>query len=165
MWKKLGFVIGEYCGSNNNSSYDSDSCVYSFDRISEYVEPDSDEAERWIKQSKADLEAAKVLLNKSFSLVCHLGQQCVEKVLKGVLYAKCGIPRRELRTHDIYRLASKVRLLDRVPYEIDSAGKVANYYLPTRYPDNQPKYKVPAEEYNENQAKDALEVAEKVYTA
>ena len=168
---------GEYCGSSdgshhhssNNSSYgssySSDGCVYSFDRASEYVEPNTDEAERWVKQSKADLDVAKVLLNKSFSQVCHLGQQCVEKVLKGVLYAKCGIPRRELRTHDIYRLASKVRLLDRVPDEIDCAGKVANYYLPTRYPDNQPKYKVPAEEYNEDQAKEALEVAEKVYTA
>ena len=164
---------GEYCGSSNgsrhhssnNSSCDSSSCVYSFDRISEYVEPDPDEAERWVKQSKADLDAAKALLNKSFSLVCHLGQQCVEKVLKGVLYAKCGIPRRELRTHDIYRLASKVRLLDGVPDEIDCAGKVANCYLPTRYPDNQPKYKVPVEEYTEDEAKETLEVAEKIYTA
>ena len=159
---------GGYCDSSNacnSSSYSSDSCMYSFDRVSEYVEPNTEEAERWIKQSKADLDVAKELLNKSFSQVCYLGQQCVEKVLNGVLYAKCGIPRRELRTHDIHRLASSVLRLDGVPVEIDRAGKVANYYLPTRYPDNQPKYKVPAEEYNEDQAKEALEVAEKVYTA
>jgi HEPN domain-containing protein len=30
---------------------------------------------------------------------------------------------------------------------------------------NQPKYRVPAEEYSEEQAKEALEAAETVYTA
>jgi HEPN domain-containing protein len=139
--------------------------VYSFREASEYVEPDPDEAERWIKQSKADLDATKMFLDKSYSLVCFLSQQCVEKVLKGVLYAKCGIPQRELRTHYIDRLASSVRRLEGAPSEVERASKVANYYLPTRYPDNQPKYRVPADEYSEEQAKEALEAAETVYTA
>ena len=139
--------------------------VYSFQAALEYVEPDSREAERWIKQSKADLVAAKMLHDRSHSLVCYLSQQCVEKVLKGALYAKCGIPRRELRTHDISRLASSVRRLEGAPVKVvDRSGVVANYYLATRYPDNQPKYRVPAEEYSEKQAKEALEVAEAVYT-
>ena len=132
----------------------------------EYVSPNKQEAQRWIKQSKADLNAAaKMLLDKSYSHVCYLSQQCVEKVLKGVLSAKCGISSSELRTHYIYRLTSRVCSLHGAPKEVSLAGKVSNYYLPTRYPDNQPGYRVPAEEYNEDQANEALEVAEKVYTA
>ena len=132
----------------------------------DYLSPDKQEAQRWIKQSKADLNAAaKMLLDKSYSHACYLSQQCVEKVLKGVLYAKRGIPGRELRSHDIYQFTSLVRSLHGAPEEVSLAGKVSNYYLPTRYPDNQPQYRVPAEEYNEDQANEALEVAEKVYTA
>ena len=133
---------------------------------SEFVNPNKGEAKRWIKQSKADLNAAtKMLLDQSYSQVCFMSQQCVEKVLKGVLYAKCGIPRQELRTHEIYRLASSVSRLEGAPSEVNRASKVANYYLPTRYPDNQPFPKVPAEEYSKEQAKEAVEVAETVYTA
>ena len=132
----------------------------------EFVSPNRQEAQRWIKQSKADLNiAAKMLLDKSYSYVCYLSQQCVEKVLKGVLYAKCGIPLSELRSHYFYRFTSRVGRLHGAPDEINLADKVSNYYLPTRYPDNQPQYRVPAEEYNEKQASEALEVAEKVYTA
>ena len=133
----------------------------------EYVSPNKEEAKRWIKQSKADLNAtAKMLIDKSYSHACYQGQQCVEKVLKGVLYAKCGIPSSVLRKHCIDRFVSQVRRLSGAPEEeLNLAYKVANYYLPTRYPDNQPQYKVPAEEYSEDQAKEALEVAEKVYTA
>ena len=132
----------------------------------EYLSPDKQEAQRWIKQSKVDLNAAaKMLLDKFYSHVCYLSQQCVEKVLKGVLYGKRGIPSSELRTHDIYRFTSLVCSLQGAPEEVSLAGKVSNYYLPTRYPDNQLQYRVPAEEYNEDQANEALDVAEKVYTA
>ena len=132
----------------------------------EYVSPDKDEAKRWIKQSKADLNVAnKMLLDKSYSQVCFLSQQCVEKALKGALFAKCGIPRRVLHTHEIYRLVSSVSRLEGAPNGLDRAYTIADYYLPTRYPDNQPKYRVPAEEYSEEHAKEALEAAETVYTA
>ena len=154
--------------SDSTSSYDSDyhgSRMYSFSDAEEYVNPDEKEAKRWIQQSKADLSVAKFLCNESYSQVCYLSQQCVEKCLKGVLYAKCGIPWQVLRTHDIQRLASSVRHLEGVPGEIDRCGTVAYYYLSTRYPDNQPKYRVPAEQFSEDQAKDALKDAETVFTA
>jgi HEPN domain-containing protein len=134
-------------------------------RASEFVPPDEAEGKRWIKQSEADLNVAKMLQNKSHSQVCFMSQQCVEKVLKGVLYAKYGIPGRELRTHYISRLVSVVSRLEGAPTEVGRSYAVADYYLPTRYPDNQPKYRVPAEQYSEEQAKEALEVAEAVYTA
>ena len=133
---------------------------------SEFVHPNKGEARRWIEQSKADLKvAAKMLQDKSYSQVCFMSQQCVEKILKGTLYAKCGIPQRELHTHEIYPLASSIRRLDGAPSEVDRSSKVGNYYLPTRYPDRQPFPKVPAKEYSEQQAKEALEVAETVHTA
>ena len=133
---------------------------------SEFVSPNKGEAKRWIAQSQADLDVAtNMLISKSYSQVCFMSQQCVEKVLKGVLYALCGIPRQELHTHEIHRLASSVGRLSGAPSEVDRAGKVANYYLPTRYPDNQPFPKVPAEEYSENEAQEALAVAETVYKA
>ena len=150
---------------HSGSSYGSHGRVCSFHEASKYVEPDAVEAERWIKQSKADLDVAKMLRDKSYSQVCYLSQQCVEKVLKGVLYAKCGIPQRELRTHYINRLAHSVCCLEGAPSEVNRSSEVANYYLPTRYPDKQPFPKVPAEEYSKEQAKEALEVAESVYTA
>jgi HEPN domain-containing protein len=157
------------CGRQERTTFSCYSHWRSFGdhyNASEFVSPNKAEAKRWIKQSKADLNvAAKMLFDKSYSQVCFLSQQCVEKVLKGVLYAKCGIPRRELRTHEIYRLASSVSRLEGAPSEVERASKVANYYLPTRYPDNQPFPKVPAEEYSEKEAKDALEAAETVYTA
>lgn len=132
----------------------------------DYVSPDAKEAERWIKQSQADLNVAKWLLDKSFSQVCYMSQQCVEKALKGVLYAKCGIPQEELRTHHIYRLVSVCRGLDGKPSEaLDQAGVVGGYYLPTRYPNSQPQYRVPAEEYTEEQAKEALKVAGTVFAS
>ena len=152
-----------YYGSHG--SYGSYGIRYSFRQALEYVEPDLAEAERWIKQSKADLNVAKMLLDKSYSQVCYMSQQCVEKILKGVLYAKCGIPQRELRTHDIYRLQYSVQRLNGAPAATERGSEVGSYYLATRYPDNQPKYRVPAEEYSEEQAKEALDVAETVYTA
>ena len=169
--EETGFYTSYWrrCGRRERTTFSSYSHWKSFGdhySASEFVSPDKAEAKRWIKQSKADLNvAAKIFLDKSYSHVCYLSQQCVEKVLKGVLYAKCGIPQRELHTHYIDRLASSVRHLEGAPSEIERASKVANYYLPTRYPDNQPKYKVPAEEYSEEHAKEALEAAETVYTA
>ena len=157
------------CGRQERTTFSSYYHWMSFGHYysaSEFISPNKAEAERWIKQSKADLNvAAKMLFGKSYSQVCFLSQQCVEKVLKGVLYAKCGIPRRELRAHEIYRLASYVSRLKGAPSELDRASKVANYYLPTRYPDNQPFPKVPAEEYDEKEAKEALNVAETLFTA
>jgi HEPN domain-containing protein len=134
---------------------------------SEFLNPDKAEAKRWIKQSKADLDAAKILLDvtKFYSQVCHMSQQCVEKVLKGVLYAKCGISQRELRSHNIDRLASSVSRLEGAPSEVDRAYTVARNNLPTRFSDNQPKYRIPAEEYSEKEAKESLEAAETVFTA
>jgi HEPN domain-containing protein len=133
---------------------------------SEFVKPNKGEASRWIEQSKADLKVAtEMLRDKSYAQVCFMSQQCVEKVLKGALYAKCGIPRRELHTHEIRPLASSIRRLDGAPSEVDHSSKVANYYLATRYPDRQPFPKVPAKEYSDQQAKEALEVAKAVYTA
>lgn len=188
-WEKTMFDSYNYwreIEDSSSSDYGGEGCrsgyrrAYNVHEAAEYVTPDLEEAKRWIEQSEADLDVAKILLDPKpvepetkdgvekscYSQVCYLSQQCVEKVLKGVLYAKCGIPRRELRTHDIGRLASSVSRLNGAPGDaLSRANVVANYYLATRYPDNQPKYKVPAKEYGEEQANEALEVATTTFEA
>ena len=135
-----------------------------FHDTSGYINANPMEASRWIKQSRADLKSANSLCSESPSLVCFLSEQVVEKCLKAALYAKCGLSFDQLRTHDVCRFGDRVKRLDGAPKdEVSRAvSVVANYYLPTRYPDRQPKYKVPAEEFSMKQAKEALKVTEEV---
>ena len=135
-----------------------------FHETSDYKNANPMEASRWIKQSRADLKSANSLRSESPSLVCFLSEQVVEKCLKAALYAKCGLSFDQLRTHDVCRFGDWVNGLDGAPKEEVSraVSVVANYYLPTRYPDRQLPYKVPAEEFSMKQAEEALKVADKV---
>ena len=153
--------------SNYDKSTFSSEWQYSsrrFHETSDYVNPEPKETSRWIKQSRADLKSANSLCSESPSLVCFLSEQVVEKCLKAALYAKCGLSFDQLRTHDVCRFGDRVKRLDGAPKdEVSRAvSVVANYYLPTRYPDRQPRYKVPAEEFSIEQAEEAIKVAEEV---
>ena len=125
--------------------------------------PDRNEAHRWMTQSLSDLDVAKFLLtaNPPFSATaCFFSHQVVEKGLKAILYAKCGINDEQLSSHKVYELASDVETRMKVPSKfIDLAAKVRNYYLPTRYPNKQPSPVVPAEAYDEEQARNAVQNA------
>ena len=165
-WKRQG-KQEERTYNNYNSSMSSSESSHFFHRfheVSDYANPEFAEASRWIKQSRAELKTAKLLRSRSHFQVCFLSEQVVEKCLKAALYAKCGLSRNQLNTHDVYRLGGMVQGLDGAPKdEVSRAvSVVANYYLPTRYPDRQPKYKVPAEEFSMKQAEEALKVAEEV---
>ena len=165
-WKRQGKQEERTYNNYNSSMSVSESSHFShrFHEVSDYANPDFAEASRWIKQSRAELETAKLLRSRSHFQVCFLSEQVVEKCLKAALYAKCGLSRNQLNTHDVYRLGGMVQGLDGAPKdEVSRAvSVVADYYLPTRYPDRQPKYKVPAEEFSIEQAKEALKVAEEV---
>ena len=134
---------------------------------SDYTYPNVSEARRWLKQAKRDLEAAQLLFSSSSqsfdALVCFLSHQVVEKSLKAALYAKCGLTDDQLHTHDVYSLACNVCRLRGSPAEItDMAIVVSNYYLTTRYPNQQPGSIVPADAFGAEQSKRALENASRL---
>ena len=138
----------------------------SFPETPDYASPEPEEAARWVEQAQTDLEEAKFNHSTSHpfhALVCFLSEQVVEKCLKAALYAKCGLRREQLHTHDVSRLSSDVSRLNEAPKEeLRRAVTVADYYLPTRYPDKQPFAKVPAQEFSKEQAKEALEIADEL---
>ena len=135
---------------------------------SDYTYPDLSEARRWLKQAQRDLEAAQLLFSSSSqsfdALVCFLSHQVVEKSLKAALYAKCGLTDDQLHTHDVYSLAYHVCALRGSPAEItDMAIVVGNYYLTTRYPNQQPGSIVPADAFGTEQSERALENASRLH--
>jgi HEPN domain-containing protein len=126
-----------------------------------------DEAKRWSRQSKIDLENAQWLLRTGplFSAhACFQSHQVVEKCLKAMLYYYWGISGVLLKSHKVGELADQLRRgKPRMPDEVmKSVGKVANYYLPTRYPNWQPFDTIPANAFNEDQAEAAADAASKV---
>ena len=133
---------------------------------SDYSFPNPLESQRWIKQAQRDLEAAEFLLTapKSFdALVCFVSHQTVEKCLKAALYAKCGLNGDQLHTHDVYKLATYVSGLENARHCIvDLAVVVGNYYLPTRYPNRQPGSIIPADAFNGEQARKAVQAAKRL---
>ncbi|PFX24292.1 Sacsin [Stylophora pistillata] len=126
--------------------------------------PQKNEAKRWMKQAKEDLNAAKHLESQQTkfpALVCFLCQQATEKVFKGALYAACGISEKQLETHDVLNLAYEITELDGSPDDIALlAAKLKNYYEQTRYPHFHRGDTIPAEAFTSDQAQDALEICE-----
>ena len=149
------------------SNFRTTCCGGSTRSASDYTYPNEFEATRWLKQAKRDLEAAQLLfssVSQSFdALVCFLSHQVVEKCLKAALYAKCGLTNDQLHTHDVYSLASNVCGLRGSPEDItDMAIVVGNYYLTTRYPNQQPGSIVPADAFGIEQSNRAIESARRL---
>ncbi len=118
---------------------------------------------RWLKQSKNDLDNARWSLQSGppFSAhACFQSHQVVEKCLKAMLFYSCGISGRLLESHKVRELGEETRIADDTVME--SVKRVANYYLPTRYPNRQPFSVVPAEAFDKNEAEAAVDAASKV---
>lgn len=120
-----------------------------------------EEALRWIKQVKEDLEVAKYNhQGKKFFVSCFYSHQAVEKTLKGYLIYK-GIEYiwgnsilnllKECLKFDknFNKFKEKVVLLDR-------------FYIPTRYPNGLPGG-IPAEFFTEKDSNEAISIAEEIY--
>lgn len=112
----------------------------------------------WLFRADQDLEWAKATLrSKLYTQVCFITQQVVEKALKAYLLSQEKVPP---KTHSLPRL-----LQDCLDFEDDFKefkNKVEildKYYAPTRYPDVG-DFVI----FSENQAQEALAIAEKVLT-
>ncbi|MCZ6775628.1 MAG: HEPN domain-containing protein [Ignavibacteria bacterium] len=118
-----------------------------------------EEALRWLRQSEADLDAAKYNFEGNiYYLVCFLAQQIAEKALKALIYSQ---GEEIVIGHSVAMLAERVRnygiAIDNLADEI---SVLDGYYIPTRYPNGLPDG-IPAQVYNKKSAEDALQLAEK----
>lgn len=115
------------------------------------------EAKRWIEQAKEDLISAEILFNsKRYYLVCFLSQQIVEKALKSAIYFN---GEDLVLGHSVKNLVERTSDFDMKFKELKNKVPILDsYYIPTRYPNGLPEG-IPAEIFNQEAAKNALELA------
>ncbi|MEW6686086.1 MAG: HEPN domain-containing protein [Candidatus Edwardsbacteria bacterium] len=118
------------------------------------------EAQRWINQAEKDLATAKWdFKGKFYSQVCFMCQQVGEKALKAFCYQK---GERNVIGHTVMELARKCCRLDcGFPLLEREARRLDKYYIITRYPNGLPGF-IPADYFDEEEAKEALEYAKKI---
>lgn len=94
-------------------------------------------ADRWLIFAQDDLRAAEILLEKEvYNQSCFHAQQCVEKALKALLICHQGhMPPKIHVTVDLLSLLPLEWFTD---MEVDSLGRLDDYYITTRYPDALP---------------------------
>lgn len=133
--------------------------------------PNRNEADRWLKQAREDLNAARFLFeseNRAFyTFTCFHCHQTVEKCLKALLFAKGRIERIDLEKHEVmslaYRASGEDQSLRRLP--VLARQFCDPYYTKTRYP----VYKrysadqsIPSEQFTRQDADTAMSKAREI---
>ncbi|RLI59658.1 MAG: DNA-binding protein [Candidatus Thorarchaeota archaeon] len=94
------------------------------------------EAKRWFLRASDELDDAKKLMTmRRYCLALYLSQQSAEKALKAFLYHRGVGP---LLTYSVSNLVATASDLDRNFERISPAGRLDDYYIPTRYPNGLP---------------------------
>lgn len=120
------------------------------------------EAERWLRQARTDLDAARTLRKDFPALACFHAQQSAEKALKAVLYAAGERP---VLGHAVSELAARVVEHHPSFEELRSRiSKLDRYYIPTRYPNGLPEGGDPAESFDAADATSAIKDADDALT-
>ena len=111
---------------------------------------------KWLKQALHDLEIAeKVISIGGYDVSAFLSHQSIEKLLKAIFAFKGKkIP----KTHYVDELAKDLELDSEI---VDSVYELTVDYTFSRYPDVGDH--IPYEEYNEEIAKEKVEIAKKVF--
>jgi len=92
-------------------------------------------------------------------LALYLSQQSAEKALKAFLYHRAVGP---LLTYSVSNLVATASDLDRNFERISPAGRLDDYYIPTRYPNGLPGG-IPSRYYtDEAEVKRAIEMSQAV---
>lgn len=115
------------------------------------------EAGRWFSQSKADFKTAEILFESGrHYMVCFLSQQIAEKALKAFLYSR---GRDLVFGHSVIKLCEACAEYDgRFEALKKEIKNLDQFYIEARYPNGLPE-SVPAEFFDENDAKGALDMA------
>jgi len=123
-----------------------------------------EEAERWFAQADFDLkEAETCLVRRSFAYACFFSEQSAQKFIKGFLILN---GERFVPLHSIKELLEKASTYEKsLKKYIQEGQKLDRYYLITRYPDALPTPSVPFESYGIIEAKEAVEIAQKIKKA
>lgn len=115
-------------------------------------------AAKWLKQSEADLKAAKDSLEHgSFEWSCFQSQQSGEKALKACLYEK-GYT--SIMTHSLKELIKECLKIDTLFNKLSNDARTLDmYYIPTRYPNGLGGDMAPAEFYEREDAEKCVNSA------
>ncbi len=118
------------------------------------------EAERWLIQAEDELRDAKMLAEKGrYYLSLYLSQQSAGKALKALMYLHTKEP---ILTHSVSELISLASEIDPEFEKLKRAGRLDDYYIPTRYP-NGLLGGVPSRYFtDEEEALEAIKLAERV---
>ena len=118
------------------------------------------ESERWLSQSRRDLEAAEHASDGGFhSLACFLSQQAGEKAVSGYLFARGAD---HIWGHALADLCEDAMQLDTSFDVIKSVAMLLDkYYHPTRYPTGLPGG-IPHDVYDQTDSSRAIEIARDV---
>ena len=121
------------------------------------------EATRWILQAENDLAFAQLGLREGYySQACFLSQQAAEKALKSVAYGRGD---RFVVGHSLQELLNDlVGTYGDMESLRESARRLDQYYVATRYPDALPGG-LPFETFSRDQAEEAVEMASEIVTS
>ncbi|MBN1583123.1 MAG: HEPN domain-containing protein [Anaerolineae bacterium] len=120
------------------------------------------EGMRWLSQARFDLKATQWLLQGRFWWeVCFKSQQTSEKALKAYLYAR---GKRPVLGHALLALGKECAQWDTDFEKLEPGYRhLDRYYITTRYPNGLPG-SIPAEYFEEDEAQEALALAEQIVT-
>jgi HEPN domain-containing protein len=118
------------------------------------------EAHRWLLQGENDLRFAELAVREGFyAQACFICQQSGEKALKAVAYA---LGDRQVVGHSLFVLVEKLKgVYPDLASLSEDAGILDQYYIGTRYPNGIPDG-VPFQVYTERQAREAVQIAERI---
>ncbi|MBI5970647.1 MAG: HEPN domain-containing protein [Deltaproteobacteria bacterium] len=119
-----------------------------------------DRSADWIKQSKRDLEKARLDIEHSYhEWACFTAQQAGEKAVKAVYQAL----NMSVRGHSIVKMLEGLKERMDVAEGILHAGRVLDrYYIESRYPNGFPSGS-PHEYFDGKIAEEALDAAGEIY--
>lgn len=120
-----------------------------------------DEADRWLRQARVDLDAARWAAKGAFYAdACFKAQQGAEKALKAFLYS---IGEQNVRGHSTWELAN--RIAEHADPDFlglgSGARRLDKFYITSRYPDGLPSG-TPHDYFEADEAEEAIAGAARI---